>query len=348
MPKKKDYFRTFCNISKAFGSTLHKDKLLELVVESAVDTMNGKASCLFLADRDKDVFTPVASTGLSDKYLHATPLKAKKIVKNILEGGYMAFEDATTDPRLENHEAKKKEGIASILTVPVIVRGNTIGVLSLYTAQKRKFTQDEIDFLSALAEQGGMAIQQARLFERIRKNTELFLDLSASINSSLDIKQVLHILTEEIANALGMKGAVIRLLDKDSNDLKLVASYGMSEEFLNKGPVVATKSAVQALKGETVVITDVAADDRIQYREEQAKEGVKSMLAVPIQAKGEVIGVLRLYSDKKRDFSEGLVMLVNALAHQGGLAIQNASMYLALESDKKSLEEEIWSHRSWF
>ena len=129
MTTEKDYFKTFCKISKAFGTTLGKEKLLELIVQSAIDTMNAKAACLFLSDKAKDVFIPVAQKGLSDNYLHASPMQARKIVDEILKGGYLSFYDATTDPRLENLEAKKAEGIASILSVPVMVKDQAIGVL---------------------------------------------------------------------------------------------------------------------------------------------------------------------------------------------------------------------------
>ena len=57
---------------------------------------------------------------------------------------------------------------------------------------------------------------------------------------------------------------------------------------------------------------------------------------------------MRLCSAEPRDFSEDMIILVEALAHQGGIAIQNASMYLSLQEDKNSLEKDIWSHRSWF
>ena len=77
-------------------------------------------------------------------------------------------------------------------------------------------------------------------------------------------------------------------------------------------------------------------------------EGIVSMLTVPIRARDEVIGVMRLLSEVERDFPEDMIMLVNALAVQGGIAIQNASLYLRLDEDKKSLEEDIWSYRSWF
>jgi GAF domain-containing protein len=77
-------------------------------------------------------------------------------------------------------------------------------------------------------------------------------------------------------------------------------------------------------------------------------EGIVSMIVAPILARDKVIGVMRLYSDVQREFPADLMLMVEALAHQGGLAIQNASMYLKLKEDKKSLEEDIWSHRSWF
>ena len=348
MTKRNNYFKTFCKISKAFGTTLGKEKLLDLIVHSAIDTMDAKAACLFLADEEKDVFIPMAQKGLSENYLHASPIRAKKIVNEILKGGYLKFYDATTDSRLENFEAKKAEGIASILSVPVLAKNKAIGILSLYTGEPRDFSQDEIDFLTALAEQGGIAIGQARLFERINQNSMLFLDLASSINSTLDIKKILHILSAEICEALNMKAVAIRLLNNETGNLELVASYGLNEEFINKGPVSAEKSISQVLKGETIIVEDVATDDRIEYREEILKEGIASILCVPIKSKEEVIGVMKLYSEAVRKYPQDVIILVNALAHTGGLAIQNASMYLSLQEDKKSLEEDIWSHRSWF
>jgi GAF domain-containing protein len=348
MTKQPGYFKTFCKVSKAFGTTLSTDKLLDLIVESAIETMNAKAACLFLADKEKDIFVPVSQKGLSDNYLHAKPLQAKQLVGVILKGGYLHIKDATSDPRVEHHDVKKAEGIASILDVPVMVQDKAIGVLALYTSTTRDFSEDEIDFLSALAEQGGMAIERARLLERIQGNSALLLRLASSINSSLDIKKILHTLTAEIAQSLGMKGALIRLINEQTGTLDLVTTFGLSDEFLNKGPVYAEKSIAEALRGKTVVIKDVAADDRIQYRQEHIDEGIASMLSVPIKSKEEVIGVMRLFSTAKRDYPEDTLMLLEALAHTGALAIQNASMYLKLQHAKENLEKDIWSHRSWF
>jgi GAF domain-containing protein len=114
------------------------------------------------------------------------------------------------------------------------------------------------------------------------------------------------------------------------------------------GHLISTKLAKAALKGETQVIEDVATDDRVLLKKELAAEGIASMVIAPITARNKVIGTLRLYSPVKRSYPEDVVIMVRALAHQGGLAIQNASMYLKLQADKQELEEDVWSHRSWF
>jgi GAF domain-containing protein len=348
MTKEKDYFKTFCKVSRAFGSAATRKELLDLIVKSAIETMQGKAACLFMRDEKQDIFVPVTQQGLSERYLHANPVKAKAVVAALEKDGYLAFPDAATDPRLENHDAKKAEGIASLLTVPVRVKNRTIGVLSLYTGNRRDFEPDEIEFLQALAEQGGIAFEKTRLLNRLQKNAMLFLELASGINSSLDIQQILNNLTENICDTLGMKGIIIRLMDEDSGTLKQVASHGLSDEFIEVGTVATTQTATRALKGETIVVSDATTDERIQFRDAMKKEGIVSTIITPILARDKVIGVMRLYSGVEREFPSDFMVMVEALAHQGGLAIQNASMYLKLQEDKKSLEEDIWSYRSWF
>ena len=348
MAEVKDYFKSFCRLSQAFGTAATQADLLGLIVQYAIDTMDGKASCLFLADERQDIFVPVATKGLSQNYLHANPMKAQGIVKALLEKGYLSFRDATTDPRLENHDAKKAERIASILTVAVKVQGRTIGVLSLYTAFQRDFTRDEIDFLCALAEQGGMAIEKARLMERIQRNALLFLKLAASMNSSLDIKHILNNMTAEISRALGMKGSDIRLLDQKTKVLTLMSSFGLSDDFLNNPQMSRSDMTLSALNGKTVVIKDINRDDTFHLQDILKQEGIVALIMTPITVRNVVIGTMSLYCDTPRYFLADMTDMIQALAHQGGLAIQNASLYLKLQEDKKDLEADIWSHRSWF
>lgn len=105
---------------------------------------------------------------------------------------------------------------------------------------------------------------------------------------------------------------------------------------------------LRALEGETIIVEDLNMDKDLQYPKETEAEGIRSLVTVPIQAKGKTIGVMRLYGESPRGYSKGFILIVQALAHTGALAIQNASMYLALKEDKESLEEDIWSHRLYF
>jgi GAF domain-containing protein len=348
MTSKPDYFRTFCRVSKAFAATQSRERLLELIVESAIETMDGKAACLFLEDREEDLFIPAAQKGLSSRYLHANPLKARRLMAAMKDGGYLAFPDATSDPRLERLEAKRAEGIASILSVPVQAGGRFIGALSLYTATRRDFSKEEIEFLSALAEHGGIAIQHARLLEQIRKNAGLFLSLSSNINASLDIRKILHILTAETCDVLEIKGVVIQLERQPAGVLEVVASHGVGEGVLKALGQSRDSSTQQAMGGAVVSVPSLRNDASIRFAAEAAASGVDSMLCLPIRSRDQVLGIMRVFGDEGQRYDEETVTLLKALALTGGLAIENAACYLRLEDDMKSLKEETWSHRSWF
>ncbi|MCK9230385.1 MAG: GAF domain-containing protein [Syntrophales bacterium] len=350
MSDQNDYFKTITRVSRVFGSTMKRDEILNLIVRSAAETMEGKAAALFLLDENRGTYVLAASTGLSKGYVHSDISHIRKIMPELTGKGFIYYRDAATDPGSSdnNREHKKREGIVSLLVVPVMVRGEMIGTLALYTAEPREFTDREIAFLTVLAEHGGMAIETARLIQKLRDNNRIFIELAADINASLDLKDILQALTSNVAEALGVKAASIRLLDEQRKHLTLVASHGLSDTYLNKGPVSAEKSIAQALSGKSVVIKDASRNEGVQYREAKKKEGIVSILCVPIRAKDEVIGVLRLYSSILKDFTEDEIMHVTALASQGGLAIQNAVLYLMLQSDMKELKEETWRHRSWF
>lgn len=343
MATHKDYFESLCDISRALASAEKRDALLSRIVRSAVEVMDAKAACLFLKDPETDTFVPAAHTGFSPDYLHVPQEMAAQQVDNLKVSGFMFIKDVATDGRYANQEAKQAEGIASTLTVPVSVNNKIIGILSLYTAVPRDFSNGDIKFLTALAEQGAMAIDRLRLVTQVRRNARMFRDLSAVMNASLDIAAIMRVMTEEVAGLLNAKGVTIRLADEESHTLRLTASYGLSEAYLNKGDVYEDKGIAEAMNGKTIVITDVAETEGVLYRDEKRSEGIVTILTVPICVKHDVIGVLRLYFGTRREFYEDEIMTVEALGHQGGLAIQNAFCYLRLESGIKDLKDNIWT-----
>lgn len=350
MPVRIDYFKKLCELCRAFGTARNRRELLEMIFTSAMEILGGKAACLYLTEVGKSGLLPIAQRGLSESYFRSKKsMLTQKIGPLVLKQGFFYCPDAAADPKLAYPDAKKAEGIVSILAVPVMVKGKNLGVFCLFTASRQEFAPEEKEFLTLLAQQAGGVMEHARLIDHLRQETQLFFDLAVNLSSSLDVKEILRAMTTDLAKALGVKGASILLLDEKKETLELVASHGLSKKYLEKGPVSALKSIPRALNGQKpIIILNAATDKRVQYQAMNREEGIVTILAVPIKTKEHVIGVLRLYSKVVRHFTPEEIKLVTALAYLGGLAIQNASLYLMCQTDMKDLKEELWSHRSWF
>ena len=170
-------------------------------------------------------------------------------------------------------------------------------------------------------------------------------EITRAVNSSLEPEKVLSRISEKVAVVMNLKGCFIRLLDRKKEVLLADASYGLSKRYERKGPVEISKSRLdqEVLNGEIVSITDVRNDNRFQYPEEAAKEGLVSLVVIPLTARGEkVIGVLRAYSGEKRVFSEEELDFLKCVADLSGLALENARMFHALKRASELANEYIY------
>ena len=174
--KDMEYYRLFRNVSNAVNSTLNLKEVLKLITENSVKTLNVKACTIFLLDRVSNRLEVSAFCGLSEAYVKKGPVDADKSIAETLEGKPVLVYDATKDPRAQYPEEAKREGIASILSVPILVKGKIIGVLRIYTSQPHQFFDDEIEFVSGLAEMGGIAIDNARMYDYLEKDHSNLID----------------------------------------------------------------------------------------------------------------------------------------------------------------------------
>jgi len=139
---------------------------------------------------------------------------------------------------------------------------------------------------------------------KCRQCRNVFHIIGDALNAQLDTTVLLKMAARSIVEEFNLKACHFRLLSRDLQTLDDVASHGLSEAFLNKGPVDAEKSVAAALKGEVVMIADCVSDPRVQYREAFEAEGVVSLLTIPLKARGQVIGVMRLFTSTEREFSK--------------------------------------------
>lgn len=158
-------------------------------------------------------------------------------------------------------------------------------------------------------------------------NYETLVKVSKGISHSRDPEEVVLMTVESIKTALDVKGCALFLVNKKNNELELAASYGLSEEYLSKGPVSTLHSIAQSLEEGPVAIYDVTDDPRIQYPEEAKKEGISSILSVPIITRSKVIGCMRVYTSEHWEFTLDDVNFVHAIAQIAGMAIDSARLY---------------------
>lgn len=165
-----------------------------------------------------------------------------------------------------------------------------------------------------------------------RLNYETMVKVTKAISHSKDPEEVALMTVESIKHSLGAKGCTLFLMNRRTNELEIAASYGLSDDYLNKGPISAMRSIAQSLEDGPVAIYDVMDDPRIQYPAEAQREGIASILSVPIVVGGHLIGAMRVYTAEPWEFTLEDVNFVQALAQIAGLAISMARYARGLKS----------------
>jgi GAF domain-containing protein len=180
-----------------------------------------------------------------------------------------------------------------------------------------------------------MGEARVRYFDALRRAAE-------AVNSSLTLGDVLCTVSRVTAEATRVKACSVLLLDEETNCLVHTASHGLSGEYLHKGAVSADRSLAEALQGHPIAVSDVTSDLRVQYPGDAVREGIVSMLCAPIVGRGKIMGVIRIYSSQKGDFSPSVTELLVAIANLSALAIQNARMYEAVKEAHQVCLQELW------
>jgi signal transduction protein with GAF and PtsI domain len=172
---------------------------------------------------------------------------------------------------------------------------------------------------------------------------ELFREVVRAVSSTLEVQEVLDLLVNKVTQVMGLKGCALRLLHTKKRTLELVASCGLSERYMRKGPVDADRSIAEAMLGRTITVMNVPEDPRAQYPEEAAAEGIASMVSVPLAVKGRVIGVMRLYTSQPRLFTADELNFAESLGELGAIAIENARLYERVKKDYESVMGDVYS-----
>jgi hypothetical protein len=177
-----------------------------------------------------------------------------------------------------------------------------------------------------------VGLMTARLFAKLderRADAASLLKVSRTVNASLRASEVLRTIAETAVRITSAKACSIRLLNRERTELILAASYGLSLDYLAKGPIHVAESTVDrdVVSGRVVALLDVRVDPRFHYREEARNEGLVSSLSIPLLKGKEVFGTLSVYSRSRHQWSRRERRLLQAFAEQAGIAIHNARLH---------------------
>ncbi len=154
-------------------------------------------------------------------------------------------------------------------------------------------------------------------------NYETLGKISAIISSMKDLGNASEHIVHTLVQAWGLKGCALLLLNRRSNKLEVAASAGLSETYLSKGPISAERSIAASLSEGPVAIHDVEDDPRLQYPGEAVKEGIKSIVSVPMVLRGKPLGALRLYSAEPWETTMAELTFLQAIAEIVALVVDN-------------------------
>ncbi|HSL60230.1 MAG TPA: GAF domain-containing protein [Desulfotignum sp.] len=332
--RKASYFDLFVEVTKTITTSQNMDDIFALITGKLPEIMALDASTIRLLDVSGRKLVLRSASGLSDAYLNRGPIDHEEPVFKALKGRPIVIEDAASDPRVQYPDATRKEGICAILVVPIAIRGQITGILRVLSKKPRTFNQDEINFVAALGEQCGIAIENARIFaDQLTQLTyfETIHAISKKINTTYELDEILDLIVTRLPAVMNLKAATIRLMEENKGKLELKAAHGLSRSYLERGPLDKELATFYLKQGEPVVILDAKKDIHTKYHKEAELEGISSILAVPVTFDDEVIGILRLLTETVRQFSHADINFALAIAEQSGIAIQRAIDYNRLK-----------------
>ena len=234
------------------------------------------------------------------------------------------------------------ENVRSELAVPLMLQGKCVGVLDIQSRHLDYFTPEQQSILTLLASRLAVAIENARLFERVRAQAETLLllnEVGRETSSILDVEELLRRAAEQIKRVIDYQILSIMLYDEEQKVFRHRVDVKHGQRVQGKMRVAASEGIVGAaaeLKA-PVLVPDVTLDSRYLM----VNPETRSELAIPMLHKGKVIGVLDLESPQPNNFTEDHVQTLSILGANLAIALENARLYEQVARDEARLERDL-------
>lgn len=351
MPGKKtesyDDLKIITDISSLFASTLEIKETLQETINIVSRVAKADACFLYLFESSSQELVLSAS-----KTPH--PQEVGRLRFQLGEGitGWVAqhlkavalSKEAHQDPRFIG--SLPEDRYEAFLSVPILIKNNLIGVINVQHRHPHNHSPRLLKMLSAICQQVGSAIETARLYDETKRRAQAMETLTA-VSSTLNQDHYLDDIMQKIVNmtAQMMRANIcsIQLLDEKKQELRMVAAQSLDPAYMNKPPVSLNKSlSGKAIKTkQAIIVRDVRKEHSYQYRELAIRQGLVSMLSVPMLYKNKAVGIVNLYKPIEYQFTNDEISFLQSVANQCAAAIENTKLL----SEKLAAQEALESRK---
>jgi len=332
-------------ITLTITSTLDLRTVLDTLLEQIDHLLPYSAATIRLLNRYTGKFEPVAWRNIDT---HNYRLESDSAFKNeIVENKVPVFSaNVQTDPRIREPEFFRKNGLVSRLSVPLMAKGEVLGMLNLYTKNEHIFTDEEVRFLTMLGNTASMAIQNSQLYEQVEKRTHELSALHAvtsTASESLELDKVLLEVIRKITEIFSFDATRVFLFNAQMDELHVRASFETKPEifaqvgFFRRGQGIVGKVAET---GEPIIFDNIQSDPRYQetsHTKNSQSRGFDFFATFPIKSKLETVGAIVCVGKKPRGLLPDEIQLITSMAYQIGIAVENATLFEETRAKAKEL-----------
>jgi signal transduction histidine kinase len=353
---RQDYRVILQDFSRALTTIWDLSYLLDMVVEHVHDVLHTEHIAIILLDQHTDSYISHKARGISDQVTQMIRFSEEnQVVRWLVERGplYLHGEEGKWYPDgFSVEEEARLEALGVVLCIPLRTKEQVIGWLALGPKLAGElYSQDDLAFLSALADQTSLVIRSARLHEETQQKVRELLLLfraSAAISSSLEIGEVWSTLAQRMAQIVDATSVYVYECNMDERTSSIIAEYAgrrasekerashIGQAFpLGDSPI--TRGALLARRPLSIGLNDLTTGEGDRAR--LLRLGGRTALIIPLMVRNRVVGFVDLCESRRdRQFTEGEIRLCQTVANQATIAVEKAGLFE--EERKRALQLE--------
>jgi signal transduction protein with GAF and PtsI domain len=346
LEQKEQELRILHEVAKDISSNLELRELLNRIVAMIMNFVTADSCLIYLYDRQNDELILTASSKAKEKSIGRVKLKIGEGVT-----GWAAKEkrpvvlpkEAYKDQRFKTFTSLEEDKYQAFMSIPILSKDEVIGVMNVRNVDAHNYPEHQVNLLFTVSRYLGSAIHNAIIYEEVTrkaKQLDLLSEVSRTIVSDHYLKEILQLIVAMTAKVMDSQICSIMLLDEKRNELFIAATQSLSQEYLSKPnlKVGQSVSGKVVLEKRPTTVLDVTKEPGYMYPEVARQEGIVSLLSVPMMVKDRAIGVINSYTKSEHRFKQEEISILQAVANQAAVAIENTHLSEEILAAKEALE----------